>query len=74
MMFYVKKSWRVLRVLPKIFILWSHEKLCERRWYRRFVGGTWYFVYDLETHEEYWTQRDLPVWLAMTIQKENYEV
>lgn len=51
-----------------------HERLCNYKWYRKYIGGTWYYVYHMEDDEEYWTNLDIRIWhkVEVLIQKEEH--
>jgi hypothetical protein len=74
MNFHIAKALKVVQLTLSLTRTWVGEKLAEKQWYRRFKGGTWYFVYLFETDEEFWTQIDYPTWCAVVIEKEQYEV
>lgn len=42
------------------------------KWYRRFSGGVWYFVADIDSGTEYWTRTKYPIELGLTIKIEDY--
>lgn len=69
---HIEKTLKILQLSLALAITWAGERLAEKKWYRRFKSGTWYYVYLFDTDEEFWTQIEYPTWCAVIIEVEKY--
>lgn len=73
MNFYINKYKKVCQYSFHWCIAWIKERAVSYQLFRRLRGGTWYFVCEISTGDEFWTDREPEYWEAMVIEKEVYE-
>lgn len=69
----IRKWLKILYLTYSMLFLWLYESLSKRKWFRRYRGGKWSYVYLFETDEEFWTQIEYPSWTAATLEVEQYK-
>lgn len=71
-MFYIKKWLKVFTLMFWTTVYHIKEKLETKQYYRKYKGGTWYLLCEIDSGEEYWTQQKPNQWMSIIIKIEHH--
>ena len=69
----IKYYLRLYRLRFLLYVTELDNEMLHNKQYRKFLGGSWYFISEIETGEEYWTSMEPNEHLAFVIEVEHYQ-